>query len=529
MSSETPQSLSYTMHNNSGTETIILIHGGFSSNKEWDQILPAISEKYHILIPDLPGHGASSHVPFSVEQSAKLILDLISSLAHNGRAHIVGFSLGAHVAACAAEIAAPGQVSSLVATGYNSFATPKMLVPILVPVVYVLSHFVIGLTDPRAQWNAWVTGTCSFALAGAVVRTLCDGREVGEISTRSLIIAATGGVLLPKDKVDSARELFEVVAGGANGGSRVVQNRGVNHPWHVSDPKLFSETLLAWIEGRELPSAFEDVESRRSNCRFRNIEIERRCQPHNGSTNQDVCWTAVCLHTTDPYEPTLFQMLISECLQCDTVSAPLATFSLSRCFSTTSPSFDWLRPKFQEKSKSPKGRPHVATGGSTRGTTVVWGDFGLRMKDHDRRMPASALKIAEETIKRRLRGMNYKLYKRVSANVGVYTKGNEQRMGKGKGKFDYWTVRLPVSRVVFELKGDVHEKIAREAFRLAGHKLPGLWEFVNKDDPPVVGITKLGNGVTLDTLKRARRNPSLGTDDLASPPKSASSSSDPTQ
>jgi ribosomal protein L16 len=156
------------------------------------------------------------------------------------------------------------------------------------------------------------------------------------------------------------------------------------------------------------------------------------------------------------------------------VSAPLATFSLSRCFSITSPALDWLTPKFQEKSKSPKGRPHVATGGSTRGTTVVWGDFGLRMKDHDRRMPASALKIAEETIKRRLRGMNYKLYKRVSANIGVYTKGNEQRMGKGKGKFDYWTVRLPVSRVVFELKGDVHEKVAREAFRLAGHKLPGM-------------------------------------------------------
>lgn len=156
------------------------------------------------------------------------------------------------------------------------------------------------------------------------------------------------------------------------------------------------------------------------------------------------------------------------------LSGSLPTFSLARCFSTTTPALDWLTPKFAEKSKSPKGRPHVATGGSTRGTTVVWGEFGLRMKDHDRRMPASALKIAEETIKRRLRGMNYKLYKRVSANVGVYTKGNEQRMGKGKGKFDYWTVRLPVSRVVFELKGDLHEKVAREAFRLAGHKLPGM-------------------------------------------------------
>lgn len=201
-----------------------------------------------------------------------------------------------------------------------------------------------------------------------------------------------------------------------------------------------------------------------------------------------------------------------------------------------------------EKSKSPKGRPHVPTGGSSRGTTVVWGDYGLRMKDHDRRLPAASLKIAEETIKRRLRGMNYTLYKRVSANIGVYTKGNEQRMGKGKGKFDYWTAKVAVSRIVFELKGDIHEKIAREAFRLAGHKLPGmlllmqhrngqttdetnsailitgLWEFVKKGDPPVVGLTKLGNGVTLESLKRPRRSPALGTENLPTPPKSSSSS-----
>lgn len=131
-------------------------------------------------------------------------------------------------------------------------------------------------------------------------------------------------------------------------------------------------------------------------------------------------------------------------------------------------------PRFERRSKTPKGRPHVATGGSCRGTTVVWGDYGLRMKDHDRRVPAQSLKIASETIKRRLRGLRYKLYARVNANVGVYTKGNEQRMGKGKGKFDYWTARLPVSRIAFELKGDLHEQVAREAFRLAGHKLPGM-------------------------------------------------------
>ncbi|EEP81528.1 ribosomal protein L16 [Uncinocarpus reesii 1704] len=118
-----------------------------------------------------------------------------------------------------------------------------------------------------------------------------------------------------------------------------------------------------------------------------------------------------------------------------------------------------------EKSKSRKGRPRMPTGGSTRGTTVVWGDYGLRMKDHDRRISASQLKIGMETINRRLRGMDFKLYTRVSANIGVYTSGNEQRMGKGKG----------------------------------------LYEFVKKGDPPVVGITKLTDGITLDSLKRARR------------------------
>ena len=72
-----------------------------------------------------------------------------------------------------------------------------------------------------------------------------------------------------------------------------------------------------------------------------------------------------------------------------------------------------------------KGRPRVPTGGSTKGTTVIWGDYGLRMWDHHRRISAKHLKIAEDTIKQRLRGQRYRLYKRVSCNVGVFISGNE--------------------------------------------------------------------------------------------------------
>ncbi|KAH7075451.1 50S ribosomal protein L16 [Paraphoma chrysanthemicola] len=177
-----------------------------------------------------------------------------------------------------------------------------------------------------------------------------------------------------------------------------------------------------------------------------------------------------------------------------------------RLFSAAAPRLNWLAPKAGESRKSRKGRCRVPTGGSMRGTTVVWGDYGLRMRDHDRRISAHQLRIAEETIKKRLRGMKFRMYMRIAANIGVYTSGNESRMGKGKGSFDRWTARVAVSKIIFELKGDLHEQVVKDAFRLAGNKLPGLYEFVRRGDPPVMGVTKVGlNGVTEEDLKRPRR------------------------
>jgi len=127
------------------------------------------------------------------------------------------------------------------------------------------------------------------------------------------------------------------------------------------------------------------------------------------------------------------------------------------------------------------------------------------MRDHDRRLSAASLSIGMETIKKRLRGLNYKIYTRINANIGVYTSGNEVRMGKGKGSFDYWAARVAVSKIIFELKGELHEQVVRDAFRLAAAKMPGLYEFVKKGDPPVMGITKVMEGVTLEDMKRPRR------------------------
>ena len=46
-------------------------------------------------------------------------------------------------------------------------------------------------------------------------------------------------------------------------------------------------------------------------------------------------------------------------------------------------------------------------------------------------------------------------------------------MGKGKGSFDHWATRMAVNQVLFEIRGRIHEQIVKDAFRLAGNKLPG--------------------------------------------------------
>lgn len=61
--------------------------------------------------------------------------------------------------------------------------------------------------------------------------------------------------------------------------------------------------------------------------------------------------------------------------------------------------------------------------------------------------------------------------------MAVYSKGNEVRMGKGKGTFDTWAARVSVSQIVFEVSGNCHEQVVRDAMRLAGSKLPGQCPF----------------------------------------------------
>ncbi|CCM05359.1 uncharacterized protein FIBRA_07573 [Fibroporia radiculosa] len=161
-------------------------------------------------------------------------------------------------------------------------------------------------------------------------------------------------------------------------------------------------------------------------------------------------------------------------------AAPLFAFSRFR---------SQLAPKRVKYLKRHKGVVPVPIGGSIKGTTLAFGDYGIRIKENGRRLTAKQLTSAEEVIKRKIKPIKgAKVYMRVFPDIPVCIKGNETRMGKGKGAFEFWATRVAPGRVIFEIGGaPIREEIAREALRLACDKLPTINEFITRDTPPRLG------------------------------------------
>ena len=131
-----------------------------------------------------------------------------------------------------------------------------------------------------------------------------------------------------------------------------------------------------------------------------------------------------------------------------------------------------LMPSKVKFRKQQRGRMR---GKAWRGSDLSFGDFGLKVMEagwiSDRQIEASRVAIMR-FIKR-----GGKLWIRVFPDKPVTKKPAETRMGKGKGAPESWVAVVRPGRVLFEMEG-VTETEAREALRLAGHKLPLPTQFV---------------------------------------------------
>jgi pimeloyl-ACP methyl ester carboxylesterase len=97
MTSKIMMNPSFDMAGSSQNPALILIHGAIVSRKMWLPQLFGLSDTYHVIAPDLCGHGALSHIPFTFAAAEQAIAELIDREA-GGRALIAGLSLGGYVA-----------------------------------------------------------------------------------------------------------------------------------------------------------------------------------------------------------------------------------------------------------------------------------------------------------------------------------------------------------------------------------------------------------------------------------------------
>ena len=143
-----------------------------------------------------------------------------------------------------------------------------------------------------------------------------------------------------------------------------------------------------------------------------------------------------------------------------------------------------LQPKRVKFRKGHKGRRR---GTAHAGSKVIFGDFGLQALE-SAWLTARQIEAARRAITRRVRrGGN--IWVCVFPAKPVTKKAAETRMGSGKGAPDHWVAVVKPGRVLFEMAG-VAEEIAKDAMRLASHKLPMGTRFVTRESLVAVGREK---------------------------------------
>ena len=135
-----------------------------------------------------------------------------------------------------------------------------------------------------------------------------------------------------------------------------------------------------------------------------------------------------------------------------------------------------LLPKRVKHRKQHRGR---MTGVATRGNKVSYGEYGLATTE-PAWITAAQIEAARIAMTRHVK-RGGKIWIKIFPDKPVTAKPAETRMGSGKGALEYWVAVVKPGRVLFEISG-VPEDVAKEALRLATHKLPCKCKVVSRAD-----------------------------------------------
>ena len=145
-----------------------------------------------------------------------------------------------------------------------------------------------------------------------------------------------------------------------------------------------------------------------------------------------------------------------------------------------------LMPKRVKHRKQMRGR---MKGKAQRGNFLAYGDYGL-VATQPGWVTSNQIEAARQAMTRRTK-RGGQVWIKIFPDKPITAKPAETRMGSGKGAPEYWVSVIKPGRVLFEMAG-IPEETAREALRLAAHKLPITTKFIKKENVVEAADTQIG-------------------------------------
>ena len=235
---------------------IVFLHGGGLSGRMWQPQLEALSD-YHCIVPDLPEQGQSANIsPFSLDDSARRVANLIQIRCAQQRAHLVGLSLGGVVALTVLNLT-PELVDRVVISG-TAAGLGRLLGSISKVSArlyrYLDAETLVKLSIQQfgipPQYQDIFRDDLLKGMTEAFTQHYTDALMAMRLPTGAL---APTLVAVGERETWIAKQAARKIAAILPHALAVIAP-GVGHVWNLQRPRLFSDMLRAWYEDKPLPT-----------------------------------------------------------------------------------------------------------------------------------------------------------------------------------------------------------------------------------------------------------------------------------
>lgn len=242
-----------------GAPSILFLHAAGTSGWMWEPIVERASERFRCLVPDLPGHGRSAGLPWrSLDSTADDLARLVATHGTEGRAHVVGLSLGGYVAL---RLLArhPDRTHRAVLSGVNVLPFPwpgfmRLMGYAMLPLMkrdLLLGAQARALRIPEDRVEGYRAAAKAMSLRaflriGNELMAFRAGHELGQAVAPTLVLAGE------REQDLIRRSVPEIVKVLPRAEGYLVP--GLGHGWSGEAPELFVEVIEAWVTGRNLPA-----------------------------------------------------------------------------------------------------------------------------------------------------------------------------------------------------------------------------------------------------------------------------------